>query len=168
MGYSGGELSDVLRLQYSGNQLQDLEREELRHKDFSLGTSGADIIDGSSRGANQALIGNGGNDVITGGSGDDLLIGGAGNDNLTGGLGADTFRFGQFETGQDTINDFNVNQGDKIDLRDFGTFEIKTRSYLRHTCAVDPETGAFIPEPEAQIHFTPAKSLRRAIEEGAP
>lgn len=59
-------------------------------------------------------------------------------------------------------------RGDKIDLRDFGTFEIKTRSYLRHTRAVDPETGAFIPEPEVQIYFSAAKSLRRAIEEGAP
>jgi Ca2+-binding RTX toxin-like protein len=115
--YSGGQLTGVLRLQYSGTQVRDSQRDELRHKDISLGTSGADIIDGSSRGANQALLGHAGNDVLTGGSGDDLLIGGAGNDNLTGGLGADTFRFGQFETGQDTINDFNVNQGDKIDLR---------------------------------------------------
>ena len=59
-------------------------------------------------------------------------------------------------------------RGDKIDLRDFGVFEIKTKSYLRNTHDVDPVTGAFIPAAEAQIHFNPAKRLRRAIEEGAP
>ena len=115
--YSGGELSGVLRLQYSGADLVDEEGDPLRFTDISLGTSGADTIDGSARGTHQALVGNAGNDVITGGSGDDLLMGGAGNDNLTGGLGADTFRFITFETGQDTIADFNVTQGDKIDLR---------------------------------------------------
>jgi Ca2+-binding RTX toxin-like protein len=115
--YSGGELSGVLRLQYRGADLVDEEGDQLRFKDISLGTSGADTIDGSARGTHQALVGNAGNDVITGGSGDDLLMGGAGNDSLTGGLGADIFRFITFETGQDTIADFNVTQGDKIDLR---------------------------------------------------
>jgi Ca2+-binding RTX toxin-like protein len=115
--YSGGQLTGVLRLQYSGNQVQDLNRDELRYKDFSLGTSSADTIDGSGRSSHQVLLGNAGNDVLSGGSGDDLLTGGAGNDNLTGGTGADIFRFIQFETGQDTITDFNVNQGDKLDLR---------------------------------------------------
>jgi Ca2+-binding RTX toxin-like protein len=63
------------------------------------------------------LFGNAGNDVIVGGSGDDLLVGGAGNDNLTGGAGADIFRFIKFENGSDTITDFNLSEGDKIDLR---------------------------------------------------
>ena len=95
----------------------DEEGDQLRFKDISLGTNAADTLNGSARSTPQALVGNAGNDVITGGSGDDLLMGGAGNDNLTGGLGADIFRFIKFEAGQDTIADFNVTQGDKIDLR---------------------------------------------------
>jgi hypothetical protein len=117
VGYSGGQLSGVLRLQYSGTQLVDLQGDQLRFKDISLGTSSADTLDGSARSTHQALIGNAGNDVISGGSGDDLIMGGAGNDNLMGGLGADIFRFIKFEAGQDTVTDFNVTQGDKLDLR---------------------------------------------------
>jgi hypothetical protein len=112
-----GQLSGVLRLQYGGTQLVDLQGDQLRFKDISLGTSAANNINGSTRSSAQALMGGAGGDVISGGSGEDLLIGGLGNDNLTGGAGADIFRFIQFESGQDTINDFNLNQGDKIDLR---------------------------------------------------
>jgi Ca2+-binding RTX toxin-like protein len=117
VGYNGGALSGVLRLQCSGTQLVDNQGDQLRFKDISLGTSSADIINGAGRGTNQALIGNAGNDVITGGIGDDLLMGGFGNDFLSGGLGADIFRFINAETGTDTITDFNLSQGDKIDLR---------------------------------------------------
>jgi hypothetical protein len=118
VGYNGSAtLSGVLRLQYSGSQLVDNQGDQLRFKDISLGTSSADIINGAGRSTNQALIGNAGNDVITGGSGDDLLIGGLGNDTLKGGAGADIFRFIKYETGSDTITDFNLGDGDKIDLR---------------------------------------------------
>jgi Ca2+-binding RTX toxin-like protein len=118
VGYNGSAtLSGVLRLQYFGSQLVDNQGDQLRFKDISLGTSSADIINGAGRSTNQALIGNAGNDVITGGSGDDLLIGGLGNDTLKGGAGADIFRFIKYETGTDTITDFNLGDGDKIDLR---------------------------------------------------
>jgi Ca2+-binding RTX toxin-like protein len=117
VGYNAGQLSGVLRLVYSGTAITDQEGDQLRFKDISVGTSAAETIDGSGRSAHQALFGNAGNDVIIGGSGDDLLVGGAGNDNLTGGAGADLFRFIKFENGSDTITDFNLNEGDKIDLR---------------------------------------------------
>ena len=117
VGYSAGQLSGVLRLVYSGSNVVDQEGDQLRFKDISVGTSAAETIDGSGRSAAQALFGNAGNDVIVGGSGDDLLVGGAGNDNLTGGAGADIFRFIKFENGSDTITDFNLTEGDKIDLR---------------------------------------------------
>ena len=56
-----------------------------------------------------------GNDLankITGNSANNILNGLGGVDTLTGGLGADTFVFGD----KDVITDFNVAQGDKIDL----------------------------------------------------
>ena len=43
------------------------------------------------------------------------MIGGSGNDLLTGGGGSDTFQFNSND-GQDTIEDFNVSEGDKIQL----------------------------------------------------
>jgi Ca2+-binding RTX toxin-like protein len=115
LAYSGN-LSGVVRVIYQGNALTDGQGDQIRYKDISIGTSGADAMDGSTLTTDQALFGGRGNDAIKGGSGDDLLMGQSGNDVLTGGAGADTFRFMQFETGSDTITDFNVRQGDKLDL----------------------------------------------------
>jgi Ca2+-binding RTX toxin-like protein len=117
LGYSGGALSGVLRVQYSGSNVLDTEGDQLRYKDISVGSGNADTLDASARSTDQALFGNSGNDLIQGGSGNDLIAGGPGNDNLTGAAGADVFRFVQFETGSDTVTDFKVAEGDKIDLR---------------------------------------------------
>ncbi|MGV2390298.1 MAG UNVERIFIED_CONTAM: hypothetical protein LVR29_24790 [Microcystis novacekii LVE1205-3] len=46
----------------------------------------------------------------------DTLIGGAGNDTLTGGTGADKFRFNFLSEKVDTIQDFYLPQGDKIEV----------------------------------------------------
>lgn len=107
----------VLRLQYSGANVVDPEGDQLRYKDISVGTSAGETLDGAARTGAQAMFGNAGNDLIYGGAGHDLIVGGAGNDNLTGGAGADVFRFIQFEAGSDVVTDFNVLQGDKLDLR---------------------------------------------------
>ncbi|HET8730117.1 MAG TPA: type I secretion C-terminal target domain-containing protein, partial [Moraxellaceae bacterium] len=62
--------------------------------------------------------------VLNGGSGDDTLCGGPGNDILTGGSGADTFVWHLGDGGTagtpavDTITDFNVTEGDVIDIKD--------------------------------------------------
>ncbi|WP_369177465.1 BspA family leucine-rich repeat surface protein [Candidatus Thiodubiliella endoseptemdiera] len=64
-----------------------------------------------------SLHGLGGNDTLKGGSGDDKLYGGAGDDTLRGGAGADTFFYGYKNADNDTITDFNITQGDKLDLR---------------------------------------------------
>jgi hypothetical protein len=117
LGYANKALSGVLRVENNSAALVDGQRDQLRYKDMSIGTSTPDTIDGSARTTDQALFGGAGNDTIKGGSGSDLLMGQAGNDVLTGGTGADVFRFTQFETGSDTITDFNVTQGDKLDLR---------------------------------------------------
>lgn len=70
------------------------------------------------------LFGQDGNDTLDGGNGDDILNGGAGDDYLQGGAGADTFVFSLdvdlvvdvSQIGFDKIADFDLKQGDKIDL----------------------------------------------------
>lgn len=59
------------------------------------------------------IIGEAGNDTLRGGTDADSLSGGSGNDLLAGNAGADRFYFASSE-GQDTIEDFNRNDGDKI------------------------------------------------------
>ncbi len=57
-------------------------------------------------------------DTLRGGDGDDLLIGGKGNDILYGENGADIFKFLNADVGVDSIKDFNLKQGDAIDISD--------------------------------------------------
>jgi Ca2+-binding RTX toxin-like protein len=84
-------------------------------------------VDGAS------VDGGNGADTIIGGSGDDGITGGAGSDKLTGGKGVDTFSFSGsdfftenskgdvvFNKSVDTIADFNLKDGDILDLGDLG------------------------------------------------
>ena len=70
------------------------------------------------------LIGNDGNDILNGDVGKDVLIGGTGDDTLTGGLGADVFKWNLNDQitsspqALDRVMDFNVAQGDSLDLKD--------------------------------------------------
>lgn len=84
--------------------------------------SGIENIQGSYYG--DTLIGNTaanqldgweGNDTLSGGKGDDTFIGGNGSDLLIGGSGADAFRFLRYDTGSDTIQDFE-NGVDRIEV----------------------------------------------------
>ncbi|WP_319023975.1 Ig-like domain-containing protein [Vibrio navarrensis] len=75
------------------------------------------IID-DTRGGNDTLDGGLGDDILYGQGGNDTLIGGLGNDILTGGEGADIFKWVDMETASDRVTDFNVAQGDKLDLSD--------------------------------------------------
>ncbi|MDQ1208531.1 Ca2+-binding RTX toxin-like protein [Acinetobacter baylyi] len=93
--------------------------------DILKGGLGNDLLDGGA--GNDILEGGEGNDNLSGGAGDDILNGGAGNDTLNGGSGSDTaiFKILQgFENdaiggnGIDTWVDFNLSQGDKIDISD--------------------------------------------------
>ena len=60
------------------------------------------------------VIGGKGSDSITGNDANNTINGGLGTDTLTGGAGADTF---VFRTGySDTIADFSLSQGDRIDV----------------------------------------------------
>jgi Ca2+-binding RTX toxin-like protein len=88
--------------------------------DKLLGTSGNDELTGGA--GNDRLEGKAGNDVLDGGVGNDTLIGGSGVDVLIGGTGRDVFVFvdiSESTTGtffHDIIQDFNVAEGDRIDL----------------------------------------------------
>ncbi|WP_027181442.1 type I secretion C-terminal target domain-containing protein [Oleidesulfovibrio alaskensis] len=85
------------------------------------GSDHADMLIGGTLPDN--LVGGAGNDILFGNEGHDVLSGGAGNDILTGGQGADTFVFTAqgLHDGQsaiDHITDFNVNEGDVLDISD--------------------------------------------------
>lgn len=85
------------------------------------GAAGNDTIDGGS--GNDTVSGGTGNDVLIAGAGSDRVIGGLGADLLTGSQGADIFVFQTIgesmpaPEGRDTITDFSVGGGDRIDLR---------------------------------------------------
>ncbi|NTV95090.1 MAG: tandem-95 repeat protein, partial [Thiobacillus sp.] len=83
---------------------------------------GNDVVAGSA--GNDILYGDAGHDWLVGGGGNDTLYGGTGNDLLEGGAGADTFVWTLADRGtagspaHDGIRDFNVAEGDRMDLRD--------------------------------------------------
>ncbi|OAM97901.1 retention module-containing protein [Vibrio europaeus] len=81
------------------------------------GGSGDDLLVGGA--GNDTLIGGAGDDTLMGGEGNDILEGGLGSDILVGGTGMDTFVWNEIDDGSlDTIKDFSVSEGDKIDLRE--------------------------------------------------
>jgi Ca2+-binding RTX toxin-like protein len=74
-----------------------------------LSREGRDDLDGTGNARANRLDGN---------AGANTLDGGAGADSMEGGLGADVFLFGSAtEADGDVIADFNVAEGDRIDLR---------------------------------------------------
>jgi len=83
--------------------------------DTLYGGAGDDTLHGDQD--NDMLYGGSGDDSLQGGSGDDTLYGGSGADTLSGNGGADIFILGAPLDGQaDTVTDFNVGQGDVLDL----------------------------------------------------
>ena len=83
-----------------------------------LGTVNGEQIDASAATASVALFGNGGADTLLGGSSSDLLVAPtATSATLRGGSGADVFRIKNAGmNGNITIDDFNITQGDHLDL----------------------------------------------------
>ena len=67
------------------------------------------------------LQGGKGDDLLKGSHGNDYLDGSQGADSLVGGKGADVF---QISKGIDIIEDFNINQGDRIALDKKGRYSI--------------------------------------------
>ncbi|MFD2206064.1 DUF5801 repeats-in-toxin domain-containing protein [Kiloniella antarctica] len=89
----------------------------------SVEVQDGDTITGTD--ADEILVGGDGDDILLGGDGDDILIGGEGNDTLTGGTGADTFGFtGALDSSnRDTVTDYDIGEGDVINVSDLVTFE---------------------------------------------
>lgn len=98
--------------------------------DTLFGSAGDDTVNGN--GGDDILVGGDGNDKLFGDDGNDLLFGGKGNDELTGGIGADTFVWNLGDTGSDTVKDFNLDEGDKLNLADLlqGADENSIGQYL--------------------------------------
>ena len=70
------------------------------------------------------LIGNEGDNIIQSLAGNDTLVGNAGSDTLTGGLGSDTFDYNSNNDGHDIITDFNLSEGDKLDISDLIDYQV--------------------------------------------
>lgn len=83
-------------------------------RDALLGGAGDDTLHGG-RG-NDLLVGQGGDDSLDGGLGDDRLVIGGGLDFATGGAGADRFVIERQPGGVALITDFNLADGDRLDL----------------------------------------------------
>jgi hypothetical protein len=82
-------------------------------RDLVYGNLGSDTCDGGD--GDDIVRGGQDDDVVSGGEGDDFVSGDRGSDTMTGGAGADMFHtFG--ETGIDRVTDFNLAQGDRVQL----------------------------------------------------
>ena len=89
--------------------------------DLVYGNLGSDTLDGGA-GAD-TVRGGQGDDVLTGGDGADFVSGDLGADTMTGGAGADTFH--SFTgSGVDRILDFNLTDGDRLQLDAGNTFTV--------------------------------------------
>ena len=79
---------------------------------------------------NDVLIGGAGDDYINGGIGNDVLVGGEGADQLFGDQGADIFLYQSIGDAGDTIEDFNIAEGDSINITDvLEGFDAGTSNY---------------------------------------
>ncbi|WP_139046593.1 Ig-like domain-containing protein [Vibrio cidicii] len=110
---SGVDALVVFLKAVNGVEPTDLEIYEYVRNNHQLLNSESD-----KRGGDDVIDGGLGDDILYGQGGNDTLIGGFGNDILTGGEGADIFKWVDMETASDRVIDFNVEQGDKLDLSD--------------------------------------------------
>lgn len=84
------------------------------------GGNGTDELYGDE--GNDKLYGGAGVDKLSGGNGNDRLTGGEGSDNLWGGAGSDRFVFDAASlSARDTVKDFSMAQGDKLELNNILT-----------------------------------------------
>ncbi|MFL5296602.1 MAG: M10 family metallopeptidase C-terminal domain-containing protein [Phenylobacterium sp.] len=89
--------------------------------DIVWGNLGADTLDGGD--GNDQVRGGQGDDVVNGGAGNDFVSGDRGNDTISGGTGADLFH-GSQDAGVDRVLDFNLAEGDRVQLDPGTTYTI--------------------------------------------
>ncbi|MBF0612438.1 MAG: FG-GAP repeat protein, partial [Magnetococcales bacterium] len=106
---------NVENLQLAGQRVVNLR--VLQGKRYLLQSQiGSQNLNGTGNGLDNQLRGNYGDNNLIGGDGNDALYGGQGNDTLQGGNGADIFQFFSPDDGVDLLNDFSVEEGDKLSL----------------------------------------------------
>ncbi|MGH6963396.1 MAG: calcium-binding protein [Phenylobacterium sp.] len=102
-----------------------------KDNDSLSGGGGSDVVWGNL--GNDTQDGGDGNDQVRGGQGDDSITGGAGNDyvsgdrgadTIAGGTGADNFH-GSQDAGIDRVIDFNLAEGDRVQLDPGTTYTLK-------------------------------------------
>lgn len=103
-------LRDQLRTVLGREPTLDDVQDQIRGNDAAFNVPAA------TQGGHDALDGGLGNDILYGQGGNDRLRGGQGDDILYGGAGADTFVWAAADMGNDVIRDFNIADGDRIDL----------------------------------------------------
>jgi Ca2+-binding RTX toxin-like protein len=91
-------------INYIRANAESLAGESVNQQGFGR-SGGDDVIDGGA-----------GDDTIFGQEGDDRITGGEGDDTLYGGSGADAFIYENIGDGVDTIKDFDLNEGDVLDV----------------------------------------------------
>ncbi len=89
--------------------------------DLVYGNLGADTCEGGA--GNDTVRGGQDNDVVRGGAGNDFLSGDRGDDTMSGGAGADVFNTFA-ETGTDRVLDFNLAEGDRVQLAPGTTYSL--------------------------------------------
>jgi len=101
-----------------------------KDNDLLFGDDGADFTYGNL--GNDTCFGGAGDDIVRGGQGNDTLSGGAGadfvsgdrgDDTMVGGTGADSFHSSN-EAGIDRVLDFNLAEGDRVQLDPGTTFSV--------------------------------------------
>ena len=87
--------------------------------DYIFGKKGDDTLEGLN--GNDLIRGGGGRDTLKGSKGNDYLNGSKGRDVLIGGAGADVFKNSK---GLDLVEDFSLQQGDRVALPKSGKYQI--------------------------------------------
>ncbi|MGX1924930.1 Calx-beta domain-containing protein [Vibrio sp. NH-7] len=108
---TGQDISTV-----DAEDIHNYVKDNIQEFDQSHTGDKSDVLDGGK--GDDILFGHGGSDTLDGGEGEDILVGGLGNDILTGGDDADIFMWTEMESSTDRVTDFNVSEGDSIDVSD--------------------------------------------------
>ncbi|MEH0762054.1 VWA domain-containing protein, partial [Vibrio sp. 16] len=108
---TGQDISTV-----DAEDIHNYVKDNIQEFDQSHTGDKSDVLDGGK--GEDILFGHGGSDTLDGGEGKDILVGGLGNDILTGGDDADIFMWTEMESSTDRVTDFNVSEGDSIDVSD--------------------------------------------------
>ncbi len=122
----------------------------------------ATVVDGSD--SVNAIFGSAGNDLINGSPDDDILSGGLGNDSLNGGADGDTFLWRAGDTGNDVIGDFNVAEGDRIDLSDL--LQAENQSNILDYLRVDMATSTLEISTTGQLNAGGSADATIKLENG--